>query len=235
MYFIRLDDASEYMDIEKWNKMELLLDKYNIKPIVGIIPDNKDESLLMYNKDNNFWNKTINWQNKNWIIAMHGYQHLYITNEGGINPVQNRSEFAGVPLQEQKEKIKKGYNILIDKGLTPTIFFAPSHTFDNNTIKALEAETPIRIISDTIANDAYYEKNFYFIPQQTGRVRKLPFRIVTFCYHPNTMNDDDFTILEDFIKDNKKKFNKLKDIEFHKRRKNIYDELLNKIYFARRR
>ena len=42
MYLVRLDDASEYMDIEKWKIVEGILDKYQIKPLVGIIPDNKD-------------------------------------------------------------------------------------------------------------------------------------------------------------------------------------------------
>lgn len=42
MYLIRLDDASEFMDIDKWTTMEILLDNYRIKPIVGVIPDNND-------------------------------------------------------------------------------------------------------------------------------------------------------------------------------------------------
>ena len=32
-YIMRLDDAAEKMDVEKWNRIELLLDKYNIKTI----------------------------------------------------------------------------------------------------------------------------------------------------------------------------------------------------------
>lgn len=45
-YILRLDDTSEYMDVDKWQRMETLLDKYNIKPLVGIIPDNQDQVLL---------------------------------------------------------------------------------------------------------------------------------------------------------------------------------------------
>ena len=41
-YILRLDDASDYMDVEKWSRMEELLDKYQIKPLVGVIPDNQD-------------------------------------------------------------------------------------------------------------------------------------------------------------------------------------------------
>lgn len=37
-YIMRLDDASEYMDVPKWKRMEDLLDAYHIKPLVGIFP-----------------------------------------------------------------------------------------------------------------------------------------------------------------------------------------------------
>jgi hypothetical protein len=37
-YILRLDDASDYMDLEKWTRVESLVDKYGIKPIFGIIP-----------------------------------------------------------------------------------------------------------------------------------------------------------------------------------------------------
>lgn len=39
-YILRLDDASDYMDVKKWQRMEELLDRHGIKPLVGIIPDN---------------------------------------------------------------------------------------------------------------------------------------------------------------------------------------------------
>ena len=42
MYLIRLDDASEYMDVERWRHVECVLDKHGVKPLVGIIPENHD-------------------------------------------------------------------------------------------------------------------------------------------------------------------------------------------------
>ena len=79
------------------------------------------------------------------------------------------------------------------------MFFALSHTFDENTLLALETESDIRIVSDTVANDVYCRNGFTFVPQQTGRVRKLPFQTVTCCYQPNMMNDYDFEYLEAFV------------------------------------
>ncbi len=231
---IRLDDAAEHMNYKNWKRMEELLDKYNIKPIVGVIPDSKDQDFIKYDKIDNFWDLVLSWERKDWHIAMHGYQHLLDSKNSGINPVNNYSEFAGLSLEKQKEMIKKGYCIFISNGIEPKIFFAPAHTFDDNTIKAIKKETRINIISDTIANDIYYDNDndIYYIPQQSGKCRFLPFKIVTYCYHPNIMCEDDFVFLESFFKKYNEKF------EFpimKKRRKSIYDNFLKRIYFLIRR
>lgn len=236
MYIIRLDDASEYMDIEKWDKIEILLDKYNIKPIVGIIPNNQDKDLIgKYKKDLRFWNKANLWQAKEWSVALHGYNHICSTNNGGINPVNIRSEFAGISLADQKKKISNGIKIFNKHGLDTKIFFAPSHTFDLNTIEALRIESDIKIISDTIANDIYKLEGFYFIPQQSGHVQRLPFKVTTFCYHPNNMNEHDFEILDDFIKKNTEKFGSLNDIKLIERERSLYDKFLKLLYFSARK
>lgn len=232
-YILRLDDACEKMDIEKWDRMEQLLDKYGVKPLVGVIPHCDDPMMDDYPVDSNFWSKVNNWISKDWSIAMHGYNHVYSTDCGGINPINKRSEFAGEPLEVQKEKIRKGISIMREHGVNPKIFFAPSHTFDRNTLLALKAESDINIISDTIANDVYYQDDFQFVPQQSGRVRKLPFKVVTFCYHPNMMKENDFLILECFLEKNSDLF-----IEFpignNYRKFSFYDYLIRKMYFLRR-
>lgn len=233
-YILRLDDACEKMDIEKWDRMEQLLDKYGVKPLVGVIPHCEDPMMDNYPIDSNFWSKVNNWISKDWSIAMHGYNHVYSTECGGINPINKRSEFAGEPLEVQKEKIRKGISIMREHGINPKTFFAPSHTFDRNTLLALKAESDINIISDTIANDVYYQDDFQFVPQQSGRVRKLPFKVVTFCYHPNMMQENDFVYLEQFLEKNAVLFTKFELILNGKRKLSIFDKVLKKIYFLRK-
>ena len=46
VYFIRMDDISENMNWSLMDKCEKLFDKYTIKPLLGIIPINKDPELL---------------------------------------------------------------------------------------------------------------------------------------------------------------------------------------------
>lgn len=235
MYLLRLDDASEYMDIDKWRKMEILLDKYGVKPIFGIIPSNEDPQLLEYGKVEGFWEIIHSWIDRGWIPALHGYTHVFETEDGGINPVNNRSEFAGVSFERQCEKIRYGYKLLREKDISPEIFYAPAHTFDLNTLEALKQESDIRIINDTIATDTYYKDGFFFIPQQSGKCRKLPFKTVTFCYHPNTMQDEDYQKLELFLRENGKLFIKDNIITERQRKQNLYDILLRKIYFISRK
>lgn len=230
-YILRLDDASEYMDLQKWTRMEKLLDKYEIKPIFGIIPQNRDESLVSKYKLNvDFWKLVHRWIEKDWTPAMHGYEHRYVTDSGGTNPVNRRSEFAGLSYDQQAEKIRKGYEILLEHCIRPDIFFAPSHTFDEITLEALLEETPIRIISDTVAWDIYKKGDFWFIPQQSGSVRRLPFKTLTFCYHPNSMSENDYKNLEAFLKSERSSFLVPKRIKKTDRHLSIGDKILQKIY-----
>lgn len=234
MYLMRLDDAAERWDKDKWNRIMELLDKYQVKPIIGIIPEVQDPDIISkYEPDETFWDTMHRWIEAGWTPALHGYQHLYVTHQGGINPVNNFSEFAGVDLKEQEQKIRSGVEILSQHGITPKLFFAPAHTFDENTLTALKNASSIRVISDTIAGDVYYEDGFTFLPQQAGHVRKLPFKLVTFCYHPNTMSDAEYAQLEAFLKENRSQFTSVDRLDLGTHRKRgALDKALRALYFG---
>ena len=42
---VRLDDITPDMDYEKFNRMKQILDTYQIKPLIGVVPFNKDSNL----------------------------------------------------------------------------------------------------------------------------------------------------------------------------------------------
>lgn len=236
-YLIRLDDACPTMDKEKWQRMEELLLKYNIRPMVGIIPSNADPEQIISAVDDCFWEKIRIWEQNGWAIALHGYDHCYISQSSGINPLWNRSEFAGVPLDIQKQKISEGIRIFRANGIEPLYFFAPSHTFDENTLKALRECTNIRIISDTIATRPYRKEDFIFIPQFGGRCREMNLPgIFTFCFHPNIMDDDDFRKLEEFIIRNSSDIISFNELDLSNVRSlNFLDSLVSRLYFLYRR
>jgi len=232
-YIIRFDDACPTMDKKKWNKIEELCDKYNIKPIVAVIPNNEDPQQIKNEFDNTFWQKVKSWQEKGWHIALHGYEHVYISKSSGFVPFNYESEFAGLSYEEQVNKIKAGWKIFQKHGIKANIWVAPSHTFDRNTLKALKEHTTIEIISDGVALFPFYRFGFKWIPQQVWRFRKMPFGVWTGCFHPNEMSDKEFNDLENFIKKNYKNFidiNHLKYKEFC-----LLNIVFEKIYWIIRR
>lgn len=233
-YIMRLDDACQKMDLEKWDRMERLLIKYDIKPLVGVIPNCKDPDMDKYDWDESgFLERKTRWQKKGWELALHGYNHVFETKSGGINPVHQRSEFAGHSYEIQKDKIAKGMAQFEEWEIKPRVFIAPAHTFDETTLEVIKECTDIKFISDTVANDSYTKYGLTFVPQQTGRARKLPFKIVTFCYHPNIMDDEDFMYLEGFIKENQKDFICFPLVE-SERKLSVIDKFFSGLYFLRK-
>ncbi len=47
---IRMDDIAECMNWEEMDKCERLFDKFKIKPLLGVIPMNRDPELLKFPK-----------------------------------------------------------------------------------------------------------------------------------------------------------------------------------------
>ena len=95
-------------------KSEVLFEKYSIKPVLGVIPENKDKELMSFPKKNNFWEQVRSWQDRGWEIAMHGHTHVYdkvckkedYFNHGG------GSEFCGHNLKTQITRIKNAKLLL---------------------------------------------------------------------------------------------------------------------------
>ncbi|MBQ9677029.1 MAG: DUF2334 domain-containing protein [Prevotella sp.] len=234
-YLIRLDDACPYMDGDKWQRMEDILDKYGVKPLVGIIPANADPKTMIEPEDPEFWEKAHRWVDKGWEMALHGFDHVCVTNNGGINPVHRRSEFAGLTYEEQARKIGNGYEVLKGHGIEPSYFFAPSHTFDEVTIKAIKDHTPLRKISDLIATKPYKRDEFTIVPCQMGKLREMPISgYWCACYHPNIMKDEEFVALEGFLKEHQQDFLSFEELPEAGCR-SFNDKLLSFAYYTLRR
>lgn len=230
-YIIRLDDACPTMNKHNWDRVETLLDQYNILPIVAVVPNNKDEELMVDAYDNNFWNKVKEWQKRDWEIALHGYEHQYTTQAPSLVPINNYSEFAGVSLKEQEEKIKEGIAIFKQHNITTRLWVAPAHSFDENTIKALDSQSDIGIISDGIAFAPYWEHEMHWVPQQLWRFRKMFFGTWTGCFHPDMMQEEDFIQLENFLKEHHSKFTSISELHLKKRQKNLIEKIAEHFYW----
>tara|TARA_X000001036_G_scaffold254899_1_gene237271 strand:+ start:96 stop:851 length:756 start_codon:yes stop_codon:yes gene_type:complete len=203
---IRFDDVAENMNWDLMDKCEELFSKYNIKPVVGVIPNNKDKDLLSFPYRKDFWNKVRIWQSKKWVIAIHGYNHLYdnVTNKKDFFKHGGNSEFYGHSLDSQIDKLKKSIEIFKDNKIKVRCFFAPNHTYDKNTFQALKT-VGIKEVIDGYGLIPYEYEDIKFIPQLFYRPILLPFGIQSTQIHLNTWTLNDFKNFENFIIKNSKK------------------------------
>ena len=230
-YVLRLDDACPTMDVSKWDRIEKIADTYGIKPLVAVIPENRDTDFAWEN-DPHFWKKVKRWQEKGWTIGLHGYEHCLVERGGGLMPLDTKSEFVGLSLEEQRIKIRAAWNIFQSHDITPTVWIAPAHTFDENTVRALYEETSIRIISDGIALEPYFEKGFVWVPQQLSSVRNLPYGTWTICKHPNTMDERTFARLERGIARIHVRFVSVESLVVPTQKRRVIDQIFSHVYFA---
>ncbi|MDN3513885.1 MAG: DUF2334 domain-containing protein [Candidatus Brocadia sp.] len=237
-YLIRLDDACPTDKKEIWDKLEDAFDRLGIRPIIAVIPECEDRSLCYTNYDENYWSRIKRYRDKGYAIAMHGYKHVYVTKGKGLVPLNNYSEFTGLSLDEQRLKIKAGYQKMLSHGINPTIWIAPAHSFDSTTIAALRLETEIRIISDGIALFPFAEEGFLWIPQQLWWLKKIPFGIWTVCLHPNMMTEESCARFSSDLALFCSKIATVDEIlkkkEYLQRKKSFIDMVFEKIFFLRR-
>ena len=236
-YLIRLDDASHYSKVSNWTKIEEVLDKYNVMPIVAVIPRNKDKSLNYSNYNSGFWELVKKWEKKGWSIAMHGYSHSFhkVRRKNLIFPFYNRSEFAELSLESQKIKLKKSLKEFNNNKIYPKVWVAPGHSFDKTTLMALKSVTKIDIVSDGISYYPYYKEGFHFIPQQLWDVRNRIFGVWTICLHPDTMTNKDIDEFEKNIEKiaSKRKITEVNRIILNKRSKSIFGNIFSLFFWTK--
>ena len=203
-FLIRLDDIAENMNWDMMQQASILFDRYEIKPVLGIIPNNKDPELLAYPKINiNFWEQVRIWKSKGWEIAMHGYTHVYdktCKNKDYFN-YGGGSEFFGHSLETQELRIKNGLKKFNDEKIKIRTFFAPNHTFDTNTLIALK-KCGINEVIDGYGLMPYTEDDIKFIPQLFYKALFLPFGIQSTQIHLNYMKEKDFDNFVRFVEKN---------------------------------
>lgn len=203
---IRLDDIAPNMNWVLMDKCENLFLKYNIKPVLGVVPNNQDEQLLNFPEKKDFWKKVKKWQSLGWEIAVHGYNHKYTsnTNKKDYFNYGGKSEFFGYSLNDQVSKLEKSLKIFKENNINTRCFFAPNHTYDLNTFEALKV-VGIRQVLDGYGFFPYTKHEINFIPQLLYKNIILPFGIQSTQIHLNTWKHEDYETFEKFIIKNYKK------------------------------
>jgi len=225
-YFFRLDDIAPNMNWDNFNLVVSLFRRYNIKPLLAIIPNNKDPELLKYPANSDFWRIIKELNQDGWTIGQHGFEHLYKTGNGGVLKINKKGEFAGIDFETQRQMTENGKKILEEKLGEINIFVAPAHSFDKNTIRALLTNN-IKILSDGIALWPFKKYGIIWLPQITWRPRRFPLGFLTFTLHTNTMNSADFDNLNKFIIKNQNHIGNFSELAEWYEKSNIFMRFFN--------
>lgn len=203
-YIFRLDDIAPNMNWENYFRLKTIFAQYQVKPIIGVIPDNQDEELKKWpSYPADFWEEIREVQSRGWEIAIHGCQHRFETDCSGLLGIHCKSEFAGLPFERQYAKLAKAKDIFARQGINSTTFMAPAHTFDRETLRALRL-AGIYTITDGYGFYPYTFDQILFVPQMFATPRPMPFGVFTFCLHSNEMSQWQIKHVETFISQNHK-------------------------------
>jgi hypothetical protein len=197
-YLLRFDDLCPTMDRGRWERFRELIERFGLRPILAVVPDNRDQELERELPDPDFWEEMRRLEAAGATIGLHGYRHLCRANGPSLIPMHDSTEFAGAALELQREWIADGLRILREQGLRPAIFVAPRHGLDVGTLRVLREEG-IGMVSDGFADGPFREHGQVWIPQQIwGAVAKSS-GLWTICVHANSAADGDVVALEGFL------------------------------------
>ena len=217
-YIIRLDDACPSFDQKRWSKLEKILDQFGVTPIIAVVPNNLDSNISKHDDWPGFWEWIKKKQDvDDWIIAVHGNNHIAESKKSGILGINKKSEFSGISQREKEHKILTAISTFKKNGLNTDVFVAPYHSFDFQTLELLRKHH-FKFVSDGPGNSPFYFLGLKFIPQQLWKYKNFSKGVWTICLHPNTMTDLEIDEIKEMLLNYALHFVKskaeLEDLEF---------------------
>lgn len=184
-YLLRFDDVCPTMAGDRFERFMGITDRYGIRPILAVVPENRDPELNVERPDPHFWARMRALESSGATIALHGYRHLCESHGPSYLGLHTVTEFAGIPEHTQAEWIRSGLEVLRRNGLSPRVFVAPRHGFDSATLRALiSANLPF--LSDGFASRLFTRGGVVWIPQQLWEPVEKSRGLWTICLHTNT-------------------------------------------------
>jgi len=138
--------------------------KQHIPLVLGVIPFDTKEKLILENNYPFFSRLKLSVQDKSVEIALHGFNHQKLAD----------GEFGNVNKEEQYRRINKGKSILDSIFQTNIVTFIPPwNAYDGNTLDILE-QTGIKVISSSLTiNQPFSNHNISYFPHSIGDLNLL--------------------------------------------------------------
>lgn len=233
-YLLRFDDLCPTIKPVGWERCVKLIEEFEIRPILAIVPENRDPHLENSLADPEFWATLRTMESAGSTAAVHGYRHLCHSLGNSMLKLHPETEFAGVDFATQKRWIREGFRILEDQGLHPRLWVAPRHGFDRNTLQALRS-VGVDHISDGFARFPHRCHGLTWIPQQLwGPVQKSK-GLWTICIHPHSIEVSDFEALRRFLENHRDQVTSFDRVvrEFEPKRLGLWETIFYRITLAR--
>jgi predicted deacetylase len=184
-YLVRFDDLCPTMGWSSWEPVEEALVAAGVRPLLGIVPDNRDPKLHLEPARPDFWDRVRAWRDRGWSIGLHGCHHVLTAGERGAYGWDERTEFAGLPPERQHELVARAVGVFEREGVRPDVWIAPNHSFDETTLAALRSHG-VGVVSDGHGVFPHRDAGgTVWVPMQLWRFRERPLGVWTVCFHHN--------------------------------------------------
>lgn len=202
-FVIRLDDICPGLHWANFTQLCELFSEHQILPLLGVVPDNRDELLVVDElREAEFWGTLRRLRSAGWETAQHGLHHVKNADDGGMLRLKTWGEFAGLDYDRQLHDLDRGRGILLEQGLDTDIFMAPQHSFDETTLRALQ-DLKFKYVTDGYGLYPYRFQNLIFVPQLFGTPIHLGFGVYTICIHLNNLTSERIQRLASFVSENR--------------------------------
>jgi len=190
-FLLRFDDITP---TSNWAVIDAVFercDAHGVKPLLAVVPDNKDPRLVVQDARADFWDLLSRRHEDGWAIGLHGLHHVYETTDAGIIGVNPRSEWAGVAPATQRARMHAALDIFAKHGIRPDAWVAPAHSFDDATCRVLR-EAGITAISDGYFPAPSIDRHgLRWIPCQSGSLQPWPWGLWSVAMHLDAWNRSD--------------------------------------------
>lgn len=194
---IRLDDYTPNRDVPAWDRVEAMLERHAVRPLVAVVPD--DRYFGARATTETFWEDVRRLAQRGWAIGLHGDTHEVVSLAASAEReifFAKKSEFVGLSFEAQLGKLTRAYDNFVAHGVRPVAFVPPNHGFDRNTVRALIQHGGMHIVSDGIALRPYRDRQLLWLPTLDWRVPRIPVGFRTVCLHPSSMAASELARLE---------------------------------------